>query len=143
MEEKRNRKKIEPPIERVLCPEGFSIIPSEHQLALCDLAGNFIKAVDYAVRKVRIIQNEEEKMKNRRMYRKEYMKRPKTIEKLREKLKDPRVIAERQQYANKPEVKERKKLLTKRARILKKIIKEKHPDIYNECLSETVNKINV
>ncbi len=71
-----------------------------------------------------------EKDKTRRMYRKEYMKKPSTIEKVRERMNNPTVIQKRKEYSERPEVKLRKKELAARSRAIRRELKESQPENY-------------
>ena len=81
----------------------------------------------------------EEKERARRAYRREYMKKPDTIAKVRERMSRPEVIAKRKEYAERPEVKARKKELAARARAIKRALKETQPDTY-ESLKKKVEE---
>lgn len=72
----------------------------------------------------------EEKEKARRKNRQDYMKKPATIEKMKERMSDPKTIAKRKEYAEREDVKERKKVLAARARAIRKELKESQPDNY-------------
>lgn len=81
----------------------------------------------------------QEREKARRAYRREYMKKPETIAKVRERMSKPEVIAKRKEYAERPEVKARKKELAARARAIKRALKELQPDNY-ESLRKKVEE---
>lgn len=107
-----------------------------------------IVEVPLELRAVKLMKTPEEKAKYRRIYRKEYMSRPKNQEKLKNRLNDPDVIQKRKEYAAKPEVRQRKKDLAARHRLVRKLLKEEKPEIYKELLgmvttSDESEEINV
>jgi hypothetical protein len=71
-----------------------------------------------------------ERQKARQGYRKEYMKKPKTIAKVKARMADPEVIAKRKVYAEREDVKKRKKELAARARAIRRALKETQPENY-------------
>lgn len=71
-----------------------------------------------------------ERQKARQGYRKEYMKKPKTIAKVKARMADPEVIAKRKVYAEREDVKRRKKELAARARAIRRALKETQPENY-------------
>lgn len=73
---------------------------------------------------------EPERLKARQGYRKEYMKKPKTIAKVKARMADPDVIAKRKVYAEREDVKKRKKELAARARAIRRALKETQPENY-------------
>lgn len=73
-----------------------------------------------------------EKEKARRLYRQEYMKKPETIEKLKERSKDPLVVQKKKEYADRLDVKMRKKELAAKSRAIRRAFKENDPEKYAE-----------
>ncbi len=90
---------------------------------------------------IKIVQSEEEKLQKKRLYRKEYTKRPHVQEKSKIRLQKPDVIEARKRYADREDVKERKKVLSAAARAMNKKLKEEYPDIHYKLLNETIEKI--
>lgn len=72
----------------------------------------------------------EEREKARRIYRQNYMKRPDTVAKVRERMSDPEIVQKRKEYAERADVKLRKKELAARARMIKRTLKETQPENY-------------
>jgi len=85
---------------------------------------------------LRLKKTDAEKASARRLYRKEYMQRPIVREKQAARAKDPEVQRKKMEYAQKPEIKQRKKELTARGRIIKRELKEQHPQLYHTILKK-------
>lgn len=88
----------------------------------------------YSIRNVKYLQSKEEKESKRRLYRREYMKKPHVQEKIKARLNDPEVKKKRKEYSERSDVKERKKELSSKARAIRKLLKERDPEYYNELL---------
>ncbi len=86
----------------------------------------------WEIRPVTFQLTKDEKEKARRIYRKEYMKKPETVAKLAERMRNPEVIQKKKDYAERKEVKERKKQLATRARAIRRVLKETDPEKYAE-----------
>lgn len=93
-----------------------------------------LEEIPFTMRKIRLLKTDEEKKRERRRYRREYSRSPKAVEAARKRSSNPADVQRRKEYAQKPEVKERKKMNAQRARILKKIVKEEYPEIYESTL---------
>lgn len=96
--------------------------------------------VPHRVMSLRLPKSKEEKKKARRMYRREYVTRPKVMEKIKKRLNDPLVIQARKEYSERPEVKSQKQFLSKRGRLIKNLLKEKHSDIYYGFINDLSDK---
>lgn len=107
-----------------------------------------IEEQDYGV-KVRPIQNslirvypsEAEAKRERKEYRKRYNQLPETVEKRREKAKNPKEIEKRQKNNENEEVKKRKQECAAGRRKTLKDIKETHPDIYESIHAKNVKPL--
>lgn len=84
----------------------------------------------YELREVFVKKNKDELTQHRRVYRKDYAKRPYVRESTKKRLEDPEVIAKRKNYSAREEVKQRKMALAKVNRIIRNKLKEKDPDLY-------------
>lgn len=89
---------------------------------------------------IKMIKSDEEKLKRRRIYRQQYTKRPDVRAKIKKRLNDPKVIEARKAYAEKPEVKLRKKQLSAASRALKKKLKEEYPTIHDSLITEVIKE---
>ncbi len=81
---------------------------------------------------IRCKMTKEEKDLKRRLYRKEYMQRPSTRERITKRLADPEVIAKRKEYAAREDVQRKKKENAKRQRQIRRIIQERSPELYRD-----------
>jgi hypothetical protein len=88
------------------------------------------------VREVLLRKTEDEVKSDRKIYRKEYHKRPDVIEKNRERLRKPEVIEKRTRYAAQEHVKDRKKMLSKINRKIRSALKDKEAELYNQLRAE-------
>jgi hypothetical protein len=88
------------------------------------------------IRKIIVCKSKKEKDEKRRAYRRDYMKRPHVQEKVKKRMSDPEVIMKRKHYADREDVKERKRILAAKARKIKNLLKEKNPELYKTCLEE-------
>lgn len=95
-----------------------------------------IMEIPIEARAVKLMKTDEEKRKDRRKYRKEYMSRPINQDKLKKRLADPDVIAKRKEYASREDVKIRKQQLAARNRSVRQLLKEKEPDLYRQLVGE-------
>lgn len=82
--------------------------------------------------RVKVKMSNAEKQKKKREYRKNYYSRPEVIEKMMEKTSDPEERRKRLAYASDPEVKERKREMSKKRRLMLKVIQEENHDYYKE-----------
>jgi hypothetical protein len=80
--------------------------------------------------------SEKERLRKKSIYRDGYRKRPEVIAKTELKKKDPKHIASRKAYADKPEVKERKKLKGKQNSLIVKAAKEEVPELVTKIVGE-------
>lgn len=87
-------------------------------------------------RPVKLLKTQEEKNLAKRLYRKEYMARPEVQCKIKKRMNDPILIEKRKEYAARDDVKKRKQELAARSRSIKRILKEREPQMYYDLLSE-------
>lgn len=83
----------------------------------------------------------DEKDRQRRLSRSAYMRKPETVEKMKERMSRPDVIAKKKAYAEKPEVKLRKKMLAARSRKIRKEMKERDPEHYKQIEREVEEEL--
>lgn len=95
-------------------------------------------AIPYEVRYARVKKNEKEKEHDRRLYSREYMKRPDVREKIQKRLKSPKVIAAKAVYAARTDVQERKKEIAKQKRRHFRLVKEEYPETHVEVMNKIV-----
>lgn len=117
-------------------PEGLS--PNAKTLQVLGDTGIFMEC-PYEIRDVIIKKSEQEKKYARRAYRKDYVTRPIVQEKIKQRLNDPETIKKRKEYAEREEVKQRKKELAARARQVRKLLKEEEPETYNRLVSKLLH----
>lgn len=89
------------------------------------------------IAEVKVKKTKEEKDRAKRLYRKEYSKRPLVQEKIKARLSNPEVIAKRKAYSEREDVKKRKKEIAARNRMIRNVLKYENSDLYKEI----VNKI--
>jgi hypothetical protein len=82
-----------------------------------------LEEIPFAIKKVKMLKTDEEKRRERRVYRRQYARTPKALEAAKKRASNPADVQRRKEYAQRPDVKERKKLNAQRARVLKKLIK--------------------
>ncbi len=110
---------------------------SKHRIAQVDaISGSVFQLLEHEFRDVKFKASKEEKAERRRLYRKEYVKRPQVAEKVRNRLADPATREARRRYAERADVKLRKKELAKQNREIPAKLKRKAPKLYMEILSE-------
>ncbi len=119
---------------QVYNPETGFMIPD-----LVHLKVPYILMKEFKVCDVRIKKSKEEKAEKRRAYRKDYMKKPKTIAKIAARLADPSVAKKRKEYSKDPEVMERKRKSAKKQRAMGRLLKQEKPEVYRALL-EKVDK---
>lgn len=131
-----------PAVTKILCdvPEEFD--SAEHDIALISKVDNkdieplIYETLPHMVREVRIKKTPQEKAETRRLFRREYIRLPYVQETLKKRLSDPTVIAKRKEYAEREDVKQHKKDLAKQQRQIRKHLKDKAPQLYEEILKE-------
>lgn len=122
-------------MNQIVCSVPQGLNPNTKTLQILGDSGLFME-VPFEIRPVKMIKTPEEKKKARRLYRKEYVTRPAVQEKIKHRLNDPESLQKRQQYAERADVKQRKKELAARARAIRKALKEEQPEIYATLLSK-------
>lgn len=95
------------------------------------------------VAEVRVKKTKEEKDRAKRLYRKEYSKKPNVMAKIKDRLSNPAVIAKRKAYSEKPEVKARKKALAARNRAIRNVLKYENTGLYQEIINQIEKRNNV
>lgn len=121
---------------KIVCeiPQGFS--PGlEKRLKLFSGDGTAVDC-EYKVANIRLTKSKEEKDKAKRLYRRNYAKRPNVQAKIRERLSNPAMKLKLKAYSERPDVKERKKLLASRNRATRNALKYEHPDLYKEIIKK-------
>jgi hypothetical protein len=96
---------------------------------------NEIVEIPVEARPVKLLKTEAELREHRRLYRKEYMKRPHVQEKIQKRLNDPEALKKRIEYANREDVKKRKQALATRTRAVNRLLKQKNPELYSELVT--------
>lgn len=96
---------------------------------------NEIVEIPVEARPVKLLKTEAELREHRRLYRKEYMKRPHVQEKIQKRLNDPEALKKRIEYANRDDVKKRKQALATRTRAVNRLLKQKNPELYSELVT--------
>ncbi len=94
-------------------------------------AGDF-EITQFPLEAIKIQPTEKEKLLKKQLYRKEYVKRPAVMKKIDERRHDKVVIARQQEYARKPEVQQRKKILASARRMQNKQIKTMFPNEFKK-----------
>ncbi len=121
----------------VVCPRPQYFKEGRHRMAMVEATnGTVFQLLEHRFADVRFKKTPEEKEERRRLYRQKYMKRPNVVEKLRKRLADPQTIKARKEYAERPQVKERKKQLAKQNREIPAKLKNKAPELYKEIIKE-------
>ncbi len=116
---------------------------SKHRIAMVDaLSGNVFQLLEHRIGDVKFKKSKEEKDNRRKLYRKIYTKRPHVMEKLKKRMMDPLTIRKKKEYAAREDVKERKKVLSKRKSIIPAKLKALAPAIYHEIMSEVTRDMN-
>lgn len=120
---------------KIVCeiPQGFIPPGLEKRLKLFSNDGSTTEC-EYKIANVRLTKSKEEKDKAKRVYRRNYAKRPLVQAKIRERLSNPEMKKKLKAYSEKPEVKERKKLLAARNRAARNALKYEHPELYKEII---------
>lgn len=121
---------------RIVCeiPQGFS--PGlEKRLKLFASDGTAVDC-EYKVASIRLTKSKEEKDKAKRLYRRNYAKRPNVQAKIRERLSNPEMKKKLKSYSERPDVKDRKKILAARNRAARNALKYDHPDLYKEIIKK-------
>lgn len=121
----------------LVCDRPLYFDETKHRIAQVDaISGSVFKLLEHRFADVKFKKTKEEKDARRRFYRQEYMKRPAVVEKLKKRLADPETIAARKRYAEREDVKKRKKELAKQNREIPAKLKKKAPKLYQEIISE-------
>ena len=137
---KGDKKPSQPWIQRMVCalPPGMA----DHDIPNCGVIHFIDNELDlelpFEIRQIKLKSTDEEKRKRRRLYTKQYIKRPDVQAKIQARLNDPIKIKQRQDYAKQPEVKERKRALNKRNREIRKLLKDEKPEVYKELLTRVI-----
>lgn len=131
--EKQRRARVKIPItERAILPKDFPTnVPSAFYI---DEQGEY-QTFPIEIRQMKLMKTDKEKKEARRIYRKEYMSRPASIEKMKQRMSDPEFQKKKKEYSARQDVKERKKELSAKNRLVKKCLMEKYPAIYDELLT--------
>lgn len=139
------------PMSKIVCDKPTDFLSEQYKLIaiqvydpevgylmpdLTNLKVNHIVLKNFKICDVRIKKTPEEKAEKRRHYRREYMKKPKTIEKLKARLLDPVIAKQRKEYAMSPEVMERKRQSAKKQRAIGRILKHEKPEIYRTLVEK-------
>lgn len=95
--------------------------------------------LNWRVKTVKYVKSKQQKREHARLYRREYLKRPKVQEKMKAKAEDEEAKKKKEAYSKKPEVIERKKELAKKKRKMNRLLKELKPDVYEQLLQEVEN----
>jgi hypothetical protein len=95
--------------------------------------------IPFEVREARVKKTEREKKAHNARYRAEYKNRPIVREKARLHAQNPLVKEKNREYSRLPETRERKKVLSKRNRAIRKMLKEKKPQLYESFMEEVVS----
>lgn len=122
---------------KIVCEVPSVFNPRTSNILMSDSEGHF-HTLPFKVAEVKMKKTIEEKLKEKRAYRDDYMKRPHVQEKAKKRLADPELMAKKREYAQRPEVKQRKKELAARARLVRRELKTRYPELYNEILEETI-----
>lgn len=108
------------------------------KLVCYDDQGNALQ-LDFKVANVRVKKSKEEILLAKRLYRREYQKRPGVKEKLQAKLNNPETKKKRMEYASRPDVIARKKQVAAQNRKIRNLLKQEKPDIYKELQQKAVH----
>lgn len=140
-------KKRSPPIY-----EKFIVVPfSEENLEMLEelefenTQGNekVPLKIPFEIREARVKKTEKEKKQHNARYRSEYKNRPAVKEKARLHAQNPLVKQKNREYSRLPETRERKKELSKRNRAVKRLLKDRKPELYEELMGEVVNSTRI
>jgi hypothetical protein len=124
----------------LVCDRPLYFEEKRHRIAMVDaISGSVFQLLEHRFADVKFKKTKEEKEERRRLYRQKYMKRPHVLEKLKKRLADPAVVKARKEYAEKPEVKERKKNNAKRNREIPSKLKKLAPAIYHEIVKQVTH----
>lgn len=122
---------------KIVCDIPADFNPRLTTLMLSDSEGKMMK-VPFKVGDVKLKQTKEDKLKQTRMYRDRYLKKPEVQEKLRKRMSSPEYIEKRKEYARRADVKEKKKASSTRNRAIFKHIKINFPDIILQAEEEVI-----
>lgn len=129
---------------KIVCDPFSGFDPKTCTIVVLGQDNTPVKKLDFKVADIKIKKTAEEKKAHRRIYRRNYAKRPKVMEKQKERLSNPENIKKRKEYSERPDVKARKKELSERSRTIKRMLQNERPDLYKEFIErfaqEKLNK---
>ena len=99
--------------------------------------------VSFSVHDVVFKKSEEEKRQSQLEYRERYQHYPHVQVKNYLKSLDPIIQAQKKEYSDREDVKERKKLLAKRSRAFNRLVKKEFPDIYEVKMKELNHELHL
>ncbi len=144
LQQKEIKKRSPRPYKKVI------VIPfSEENLELLEDAEieqeggdfTFLKTrVPYEVREALLKLQSSEIKQNQKRYRKEYSTRPIVKAKAQAKAQDPKTKEAQRAYARLESTRERKRLVNKRNRAVRKTLKEEEPVLYESIMEKVVSK---
>ena len=109
---------------------------------ILDLIGTEYHIQIYPGSQIHIKLSHEQKMERKRAYRKWYRMQPKVQEKIAADKLDPEVRKKRSEYAKRPEVMERKKLIAKERRIYLRQQRQNPNSDYKQYMSKVIPPLN-
>jgi hypothetical protein len=127
-------------VQRIVCPipPGMAEhdLPTRGELHFND--GAIDLALPYEIRLIKMKRTEEEKRAARRLYTKEYIRRPDVRAKIQSRLHDPEKVKQRKEYASSESVKQRKRELNARNRAIRNRLKVENPELYNSLMARVI-----
>lgn len=122
----------------VTVPQGLN--PNAKTVQVMGDSGLFMEC-PFEIRQIRWAKTDKEKKAARRNYRKEYIKRPRVAAAIKQRLSDPETQRKRKEYANREDVKQRKKELSARKRAIGKLLKEEEEELYRRLNERAAEKL--
>lgn len=99
------------------------------------------KVSNLMVADVIVPQTASEKRAKKRLYRTSYMSKPEVKARVEKRKHDPKLLAEKKEYSSRPEVKERKKMLSWQNRMVGRVFKQEYPELRERILAKVVNDL--
>jgi len=96
--------------------------------------------IPYEVREALLKLQSSEIKQNQRRYRKEYSSRPNVKAKAQAKAQDPKTKEAQRAYARLESTRERKRLVNKRNRAIRKTLKEEKPELYESLMEKVISQ---
>ena len=122
---------------KLVCDLPADFNPISSTVLVSNSDGTMIKVPSFQVGDIKLKKTALDKKREKTAYRQAYMKRPHVQAKVRARLNDPTNIAKRKAYAQREDVKLRKKELAARARLVRRELKQNHPDLYQQLVEST------